>query len=441
MADDRNSIPSSRLARFARLASLTARTAGDLAVGKAKRSLGAEDDWSQEQAAAKKVLETLGTMKGAAMKLGQQLAMEADALPPEARDIVSKLFAQAPPMPYDEIAKVVEEELGEPPEALYAEFSREPIASASLGQVHRARLKDGTVVAVKVQYPGVAEALVSDLKNASLLVKAFPSSLLRNLDAGPYFEELRREVGAEIDYVREGRLAETFAKAVEGIDDLHIPRSFPAYSTSRVLTMEFVEGVSLKAFAESDANEEARWRVGRQLALAVLGPFSRGGLIHGDPHPGNFLVRPDGRMTVLDFGAVKQLSQPFAHAFRGLLEARLAGLDPDYVGLLRSGGFTFKGDLGTAHAVLARLEGIASRPINDEVYDWGACTMVADMRRLFLPPQLLGEFKDVLDVQPPPESLLFYRAIGGFASNMKLLRSKGPYRAVAKELFALHPRA
>lgn len=425
MAGDGSEIPSGRLGRFARLASLTARTAGDLALGRAKRALGDADDYSREKEAARKLLETLGTMKGAAMKLGQQLAMEADALPPEAQALVSKLFSQAPSMPYEKIAAVVEDELGDPPEQLFAEFSREPLAAASLGQVHRARLKDGTPVAVKVQYPGVAEALRSDLRNAGMLLKLFPSGMFENLDAGPYYEEIAREIGAETDYVREARLGERYAKAVADIPELHVPRSYPTVSSARVLTMEFVEGMTLRAFADSDADPAARWRVGRQLGLAILAPYTTAGMIHGDPHPGNFLVRPDGRLTVLDFGAVKQLSEPFVAGFWELLVAELEGRSPDYVALLERAGFDFRGDRALAAETLAGISEMASRPVRSDDYDWGACTMAVDMRRYFW-----EERRKVLEVRPPEESMLFYRAIGGLANNLKLLRSRGDYRTL-----------
>lgn len=427
-----DNIPSGRIGRLARMASLTARTASGLAMGRARRAFG-DDSGASERQAALKVLETLGTMKGAAMKLGQQLALDADALPPEARDIVAKLFAQAPAMSYESIASVIEEELGESPEQAFAEFDRTPLASASLGQVHRARLRDGTAVAVKVQYPGVAEALVNDLKNAALLVRAFngASRALADVDAAPYYEEIRREIGAETDYVREARLSETFARAVATESDLHVPTVFPAYSTKRMLTMELVEGVSLNTFANSDADNEARWRVGSQLTRAVLLPFVREGIVHGDPHPGNFLVRPDGRMTVLDFGAVKTLSPEFVTGFWGLMAAELEGFEPDYIGLLTRARFTFKGDLEKAKKTLAAIHGIVARTVATERYDWGTCTVVADMRSRFA-----GDVRNVVEVQAPPESLLFYRAIGGLAQNLKSLRSEGPYRALAKELTA-----
>jgi predicted unusual protein kinase regulating ubiquinone biosynthesis (AarF/ABC1/UbiB family) len=431
VSDDQNSkIPSGRLSRLVRMASLTARTGADLAIGKAKRAMG-DNSFTQEQAAARKVLETLGTMKGAAMKLGQQLAMEADALPPEARDIVAKLFAQAPSMSYEDIAKVVTEELDEAPEAVFAEFDHVPLASASLGQVHRAKLKDGTAVAVKVQYPGVAEALVNDLKNASLFVRAFngASKSFASVDATPYYEEIRREIGAETDYLREARLSAEFAQSVSGIPELHVPRVYPHYSTGRVLTMELVEGIPLHKFAASDATEADRTRVARQLGLAILAPFVRDRMVHGDPHPGNFLVRPDGRLTVLDFGAVKKLSPQFVNGFWGLMEAALDNVEPDFVTLLLSAGFTFKGDLSKARENLRKLHDIAARPVLVPTYDWGVCTMVPDIRNYFR-----DNFRDVVEVQAPPESLLFYRAIGGLANNLKTMRAKSSSRDVCMEI-------
>jgi predicted unusual protein kinase regulating ubiquinone biosynthesis (AarF/ABC1/UbiB family) len=431
MSDDQNAkVPSGRLTRLAKLASLTARTASDLAIGKAKRAMG-DDSFAQEKAAANKVLETLGTMKGAAMKLGQQLAMEADALPPEAQAIVSKLFAQAPSMSYDDVVQVISEELGDPPDVVFAEFDQKPTAAASLGQVHRARLKNGTPVAVKVQYPGVGEALLNDLKNAGMLVTAFngASRQMSNLDAKPYYEEIRREIGAETDYIREAKMGEEFAKVVATRPELHVPKSFSAYSTGRVLTMEFVEGVPLHKFAASEASAEDRWRVSSQLIAAIFHPFLSHALVHGDPHPGNFLVRPDGRLTILDFGAVKKLSPPFHAAYRELFAAGLSGKDPDVLGILKSAGFIIRGEPEVAAAHALELHRIASRPLANDFYDWGTCQIVVDVRK-----KIQNDFRNIFELQAPPECILFYRAIGGFANNMKALRGAGPYRAVARSL-------
>ena len=430
MSDESTPIPSGRIGRLARLASLTARTASDLAVGRARRALG-DDSWESEKQAARKMLETLGTMKGAAMKLGQQLAMEADALPPEARDIVAGLFAQAPPMGFEEIARVVTEELGEPPDALFEEFERTPLASASLGQVHRARLKDGTPVAVKVQYPGVAEALVNDLKNAGLLMRTFRGAgkALADLDTGPYYEEIRREIGAETDYVREARLAEAFATAMRGVEGVRVPKTFATHSSKRVLTMEFLEGVPLQAFAASDADEGRRTLIADRLAAAVLGPFLKDRMVHADPHPGNFLVAPDDALVVLDFGAVKTFTPEFVAGFGGMLEAEVQGASPDLIALLGAARFRFTGDLDKARRTLTEIHDIAARPLRVEEYDWGACRIVPDMRRKFA-----TGLRDVVEVQAPPESLLFYRAIGGLANNLKTLRAKARSRQTCAAL-------
>lgn len=436
MSDDFK-IPSGRLSRIARMASLTARTATDLAKGRAKRALG-DRSFESEKDAAKKVLETLGEMKGAAMKLGQQLAMEVDHMPPEAREIVQRLFANAPSASFEQVAEVVTTDLGRAPDVAFAKFEREPVAAASLGQVHRAWLHDGTPVAVKVQYPGVAEALKSDLTNAGFLVKAFNGTAreLTDMDARPYYEEVQREIGAETDYVREAGLSRLYADAVSSHPELHVPRVWAELSGQRVLTMEWVDGVRLDRFAADETQgEEARFRVGRQLLLAVLVPFLRRSAVHGDPHPGNFIVRPDGRLTVLDFGAVKQLSDTFVRHFWELVRADLEGRKPPFLTVFRGAGYTFKADPAKIERTLAMLHVPATSPIREPEFDWAQSTLMQQFRELGR-----EHMRDFLEIQPPPESILFYRALGGVANNLKLLRSKGPFRAVCVELEALAKR-
>jgi predicted unusual protein kinase regulating ubiquinone biosynthesis (AarF/ABC1/UbiB family) len=427
LSDD-NKISSGRFTRLAKLASLTARTAGDLAVGRAKRAMG-DTGFESEKAAAMKVLQTLGTMKGAAMKLGQQLAMDADALPEEAREIITKLFAQAPRASDEDIARVVEEELGAPPEKAFATFEKEPLASASLGQVHRATLPDGRQVAVKVQYPGVAEALKSDLQNASLLVSALngASKAIADFDTRPYYEELRREIGAESDYLREAQMGARFAAAVAPFPELHVPAVIPERSTARVLTTELVQGVRLDQFQPQNA--EDRFRVGRQLVLAIFGPVLTRGITHGDPHPGNFLVRPDGRLTVLDFGAVKQLSDTFVTNFWEILRGELEGRRMRLIDHFMAAGFTVRGDRELAERTMQEMHVHAAAPVRLPRYDWATGGMVSSLRDYGQ-----NHLRAVTAIQAPPESLLFYRALQGLAGNLKLLKAEGPFREVVQEL-------
>jgi predicted unusual protein kinase regulating ubiquinone biosynthesis (AarF/ABC1/UbiB family) len=196
-----------------------------------------------------------------------------------------------------------------------------------------------------------------------------------------------------------------------------------------VLTLEFAEGLPLKAFAETQATEAERWRVGRQLAVAVFGPCLRTGLVHADPHPGNFLVRPDGRLTVLDFGAVKQVSARFVRAFWSLIEAACDNRTPDFLATIEAGGFVVQGDRAAAARAMSGIHNISAKPVLVEEFDWGASTVVDELRSHYR-----ANVRDETRILPPVESLFFYRAMGGVAQNLKLLRAKGPYRKLCQEL-------
>src|SRR3989440_2686907 len=213
MGDDEH-VPQGRLRRLSRLAYLTARTTGDLLAAQARRKLsaagGPRDDLRK---AGERILATLGELKGAALKLGQALAMDPDALPEEARSVVARLLSQAPQrMEFAQVAEVVRAELGRYPDELFAHFEREPLAAASLGQVHAARLLDGREVVVKVQYPGVEKALQNDLANAAVLVRGF--ALAGDaLDGRPYYDELRAALLRELDYGQEAAQADAYRQA------------------------------------------------------------------------------------------------------------------------------------------------------------------------------------------------------------------------------------
>ena len=431
MPDD-DHVPSGRLKRLSRLAYLTARTTGDLLAAQARRRISGEvsppDDLRK---AGERILATLGELKGAALKLGQALAMDPDALPEEARSVVAKLLAQAPQrMEFAQVQEVVREELGKPIDELFAEFDRKPMAAASLGQVHAARLFDGRDVVVKVQYPGVEKALQNDLKNAAVLVRGFAITG-EALDGRAYYEELRNSLLRELDYFEEAEQAEAYRRAARRYPELVVPEVIRERSAGKVLCLSRLRGKMLIDFIEAGAPDQERFRVARLLVFAIWGPFYAERLIHADPHPGNFLILPDGRLGVLDFGATKLLSEKFASVYRTFLDENAAGrAHPDVGPMLKNAGFRFLGDdEEEAFELCQRLADVVQRPILSETFDFAAEGLVSDARRVFR-----SEPRLAFSIKPPPEAMLFYRSAVGLAHDLRLLRARGPFRSVLAEI-------
>jgi predicted unusual protein kinase regulating ubiquinone biosynthesis (AarF/ABC1/UbiB family) len=438
VSSDDDHVPSGRFKRFGRLAYLTARTTGDLLASAARRKLSGEEQAGlppEMKKAAERILGTLGELKGAALKLGQALAMDPDALPAEARSIVAKLLSQAPErMPFEKVADVIQAELGQRPEQLFEQFDPEPMAAASLGQVHGAKLPaalGGHDVVVKVQYPGVDKALESDLANAGVLVRGFALTG-ETLDGRPYYDEIRASLLRELDYTAEAAQLRDYAEAARAYPELAVPQVIPERSARRVLTMTRLRGPNLLAAIEAHGPPEEQFRLARLLVFAIWGPFYAGRLIHADPHPGNFLAMEDGRLGVLDFGATKRLSPQFADVYRGFLDALATGARrPDVATNLKKAGFRFLGDEDEAADFCERIADIVERPSLSEHYDFGADPMVQNARHLFQ-----SEPRVVLNIKPPAEAVLFYRAAAGLAQDLRLLKAAGRFRPILQEIRA-----
>jgi predicted unusual protein kinase regulating ubiquinone biosynthesis (AarF/ABC1/UbiB family) len=427
--DDSKLPPQGRFERFRKLASLSAQLGTDMVKGGIKRMAGAEGELLS-RGAAEKLVATLGDLKGMAMKAGQALSMDPDLLPEELRAVVARLQNQAPAMGYATVARVVEAELGAPPEARFAHFEREPMAAASLGQVHRARLHDGRRVVVKVQYPGVGDGLQSDLNNVGALVRTV-SLTHRTLDGTAYYKAVREELLLELDYVREARLAQEVAAALSGVPELVVPEVVESHSALRVLTLEELPGPTLRDFMQSQPPNAERLRVSRLLVRATYLPLFRAGLMHADPHPGNYLVMPDGRLGLLDFGSVKHLSPTFVAVNRRMFVQAVRGeLDADGVlPACREAGFAFELPDAEAAALLAPVFTAVARPMQSADFDWAQDTSARDMRQHFA-----VNGTRFLKIRPPPESLFFFRATGGLVQNLKALGARGDFAAVYREL-------
>ena len=335
-------IPRRAVARSAKLASLPLGVAGRATLGLGKRIGGKPAEavaLELQQRTAEQLFQVLGQLKGGAMKFGQALSVFEAALPEEVaapyRAALTKLQEAAPPLPAATVHRVLSDELGPDWRDGFRSFEDVPAAAASIGQVHRGVWEDGRPVAVKIQYPGAGPALLSDLKQLGRLARML-STLAPGLDVKPLLEELTVRVTEELDYRLEAESQATFAAAYDGDPDIKIPEVVTG--SDRVLVTEWIEGTPVSAVIR-DGTQEQRDRVALLLARFLFSGPVLAGLLHADPHPGNFRLLPDGRLGVIDFGAVNRLPdgspEPIGRVARMALEHDAQGV----LALLRAEGF------------------------------------------------------------------------------------------------------
>lgn len=300
-------IHTGRISRSSQLMKMSARSARAHTMARARGLFASEEKRRELRekahlASSTEIVETLGNMKGVMMKFAQILSFTADGLPEELKTQLQSLQSQAPPMDYGLVEAVVVEEFGATPDELFAEFEREPSAAASIGQVHRARLRNGQAVAVKVQYPGVAQAIRADLDNTAMLT-AVGKMIYPGRDTDSFVRELRERVVEEIDYGIEAANQQTFVDLYEDHPFVVIPRVFHELSGRRVLTMEWIDGFGLSEAAGLPDHD--RQLISEGIYRFVFDSLNRHHLFNGDPHPGNYLFLEDGRIAFLDFGCVR----------------------------------------------------------------------------------------------------------------------------------------
>ncbi|MEA5118705.1 MAG: AarF/ABC1/UbiB kinase family protein, partial [Propionicimonas sp.] len=330
-------LPEGALGRTVRMLRLPLGAATRATVGTGRKLLGADAaqvDRDMSRAAADQLFAVLGELKGGAMKFGQILSTMEAMLPEEVaapfRDRLQALQDSAPPMPTSRVHAVLRAELGPGWRSSFSEFEARPAAAASIGQVHRARwATSGRPVAVKVQYPGADAALRSDLRQLERLAAA-ASPLTGGIDVRSMVREMTSRIGQEVDYVQEGAAQNQMAEALAGHPRFTVPRVHLA--TARVLVSDWVDGTKLAAMAARPPAERNRAALD-YVSFLFAGP-GLAGILHADPHPGNFLVTPDGRLAAIDFGLTADfpggLPTPMGELIRravdGDAEAMLAGL-------------------------------------------------------------------------------------------------------------------
>ncbi|MDG4784651.1 AarF/ABC1/UbiB kinase family protein [Micromonospora sp. WMMD1102] len=448
-------IPRRAVSRTAKLAALPLGFAGRTVLGVGKRVTGlASEVISNEiqQRTAEQLFSVLGQLKGGAMKFGQALSVFEAALPEEVaapyRQALTKLQEAAPPLPAASVHKVLAEQLGPNWRSLFVEFDDKPAAAASIGQVHRAVWKvegtppvrrrgtkavartdtptpAGRPVAVKVQYPGAGPALLSDLKQLSRLGGMF-RAIQPGLDIKPLLSELRERISEELDYELEAESQRAFATAYADDPEIFVPGVVAA--APRVLVTDWVEGTPLSAIIESGSEAE-RDRAGRLMATLHFSAPMRAGLLHADPHPGNFRLLPDGRLGVIDFGAVARLPGGHPEPIGRLVRLALAGDADAVVAGLREEGFIRLDSPIDAQAVLDFLMPIL-QPLSVEEFRFTRAWLRVEAARLGNPRSPAYQLSRQLNL--PPSYLLIHRVTLGSIGVLCQLEAKAPYRGIVE---------
>jgi len=383
---------------------------------------------------AEEVAEELGSMKGVLMKLGQMASYVDEDMPQTFRSAMARLQHNAPPMSPALASSVIVEELGEAPERVFARWDEWPFAAASIGQVHRAITLDGRAVAVKVQYPGIARSITSDVRNVALLRRivkaAFPG-----MDTGSFIDELGERLREEVDYLREADNQEYFAQYYEGHPVIHVPRVVRELSTARVLTTELVSGERFEKVLEWDQHE-------RDMAAETINRFVSRSLyrlhaFNGDPHPGNYLFHGRGRVTFLDFGLTKYFTDrdlaPLVEALRCLV---IENDGACFRSALERAGFLQAGAPVTTETVVDRFGLFYSTVLRDAPMTITPAFASAIVRRFFDAKGPLAPYSDV-----PRNYVILQRINLGLYAVLGSLNATANWRRIGQELwpFVLGP--
>ncbi|MCC6609644.1 MAG: AarF/ABC1/UbiB kinase family protein [Burkholderiales bacterium] len=360
---------------------------------------------------AQRLAERLAHLRGAAMKLGQLLSLEGDdLLPPEFAQALGILRAGANPMPADQLRRVLAREYGRGWEKQFARFDDEPIAAASIGQVHRAQAADGRELAIKVQYPGIARSVDSDVDNVAALLR-LANLLPIGLDVSGLAAEAKRQLRQEADYALEAQFLARYRALVADEPGLVVPRVHADLSTRRVLAMDYVEGHPLEALGDDAVPRAHRDRVGRLLEHLLFRELFEFRLMQTDPNFANYLYDPAGRrIMLLDFGSAREFSPEFVESYRQTCRAILAG---DHAGVRRGAlaiGYIAQADTAERARAVVDMIMLVCEPLRHRGrYDFAASDLPTRARDLGF--DLL--FRQGLLRAPPPQTLFLHRKLVG----------------------------
>lgn len=419
-----------RTGRFMKLAGMTASVAGRYASEKVKNSFSSDEEKEQRRSKtydkmANDIVSTLGELKGAVMKVGQIASQTQDFLPKEFSSALQKLQKEAPPMDFSLIRQQIIDELGADPEDIFDRFDQKPYAAASIGQVHRAKTKDGREVIVKVQYPGVDKSCDSDLKQLRMTLKLGGLLKIPKESVDQLFQEILERLHEELDYQNEANNIKRFQQFHKDDEGLIIPTVIDQLSTRRILTMDLVEGDHISELDRTVYTQDVINLIGHRIFTTMADQLFKFQCIHGDPHAGNFAFRPDGTVIMYDFGCVKQLKPEIVTAYKAALNA---GIKKDYKLLdkrLIELGVRVEGKPALDEGYYAMWRDIFITPFEhkDEIYDFAQARLHTQVAS-----KAPTVFKHLDSFKPPVESLFIDRLIAGHYWMMKNLGVQAAFR-------------
>lgn len=429
-------VPSGRFTRAARLGGVGARVAGGMAMGGARELLQGRRpqlrDLAMTPGNVARFADELARMRGAAMKMGQLLSMDAgDILPPELAEILARLRADADHMPPRQLRDVLDAEWGKGWLRRFAKFDAHPIAAASIGQVHRARLPDGREVAIKVQYPGVRRSIDSDVTNVGALIRL--SGLMPpGMDLAPFLDEARRQLHDEANYALEGQQLARFGALLEDAEDITLPMLIPELTTENVLVMTFVRGRPIEAMASAD--QPTRDRIIRILLDLLMREVFEFGLVQTDPNFANYRYDPDsGRVVLLDFGATREYAPERMAAYRAMVLAARDGSDDAIREAAIAVGFLSEQTAPHHVAALTAMIRLAGQPARSPGgHDFAADGLTDRLGEMGQALALDASFTDI----PPMEVLYLQRKVAGLYLLASRLRARVDVGAIVDHRLA-----
>jgi len=416
-------IPTSKIQRAASFALAGAKVGGNYIKYYTKKAMDSDMNRDElNQSNAEDIYESLSKLKGSALKVAQMLSMDKNLLPQAYQDKFQMAQYSAPPLSYPLVLKTFKQQFDKSPLDLFETFGKIAVHAASIGQVHKATLK-GKTLAVKIQYPGIAESVSSDLK----LVKPLATRILnlKGKDIDKYFKEVETKLMEETDYQLELKRSTFISEACASIPGVIFPKYYAALSSDRILTMDWIEGVSLAEFAKQNHSQSIRNKVGQAIWDFYAYQIFTLKTVHADPHPGNFIITPDFQLGVIDFGCVKEIDEVFHKDYFALLNSNAITDDAELTRILYKLQYLLPEDAAKIVPVLKQafkdMLLLLGQPFNSPSFDFGDQTYFKSIYDLGEKFSKMVEIKKANGARGPQDAIYINRTCFGLYSILNII--------------------